>query len=115
VDELLAVENQTELILENAPAELLAQIAALVSTSGARVVEQRKPQTTLERLFLEATPGTGTATSNAHVQRPKRSAAASSLEFNVGRWTLSVGRFSLMQQPHRAFSIRRIAAIASSP
>ena len=55
VEELLAVENQTELILENAPPELLARIAALASGSGARVVEQRKPQTTLERLFLEAT------------------------------------------------------------
>lgn len=57
MDHLLAVQNQTELILENAPAELLVQITALASTSGARVVEQRKPQTTLERLFLEATQG----------------------------------------------------------
>ena len=67
VDDLLAVANQTELILENAPAELLAQITALASTSGARV-EQRKPQTTLERLFLEATqPGDSSKhrTSNA--------------------------------------------------
>ena len=55
VEELLAVENQTELILENAPPDLLARIAELASGAGARVVEQRKPQTTLERLFLEAT------------------------------------------------------------
>ena len=55
LDELLALENQTEVILENAPAELLAKVAALAADSGARVVVQRKPQTTLERLFLEAT------------------------------------------------------------
>ncbi|CAA9261229.1 MAG: Efflux ABC transporter, ATP-binding protein [uncultured Chthoniobacterales bacterium] len=72
VEELLAVENQTELILENAPAELLMQIAALASTSGARLVEQRKPQTTLERLFLEATQPEDSSkrrTSNAEHRR----------------------------------------------
>ena len=53
--ELLAVENQTEVILENAAPELLANIGALAERSGARVIEQRAPQTTLERLFLEAT------------------------------------------------------------
>ena len=55
VDELLAVENQTELILENAPADLVERISALAASAGARVVESRKPQTTLERLFLNAT------------------------------------------------------------
>jgi ABC-2 type transport system ATP-binding protein len=55
IEELLAVENQTELVLENAPAELLTQIAELAQRSGARVLEQRTPHTTLERLFLEAT------------------------------------------------------------
>lgn len=55
VDALLAVENQTEVILENAPAELIGRITALAESSGARVVEHRKPQMTLERLFLEAT------------------------------------------------------------
>jgi ABC-2 type transport system ATP-binding protein len=53
--ELLAVENQTEVILENAAPELLERIQALAQSSGARVLEQRAPQTTLERLFLDAT------------------------------------------------------------
>lgn len=53
--ELLAVENQTEVVLENASPQLLAGIAALAGESGARIVEHRTPQTTLERLFLEAT------------------------------------------------------------
>ncbi len=55
LDDLLAVEDQTELLLENAPADLLREISALAERSGARVVEQRRSRTTLERLFLEAT------------------------------------------------------------
>lgn len=55
VEDLLAIENQTELILENATPETLAQITALLANSKTRLVEQRQPQTTLERLFLEAT------------------------------------------------------------
>jgi ABC-2 type transport system ATP-binding protein len=53
--DLLAVEDRTELHLEHAPETLLREMAALAERSGARVVEQRKSQTTLERLFLEAT------------------------------------------------------------
>ncbi|MEO5719197.1 MAG: AAA family ATPase, partial [Chthoniobacterales bacterium] len=55
VEDLLAIENQTELILENATPEVLAQISALLDNSNTRLVEQRQPQTTLEGLFLEAT------------------------------------------------------------
>lgn len=55
VADLLAIDNQTELVIENASAELLGRIAELAEGSGARVVEQRRPQTTLEQLFLEAT------------------------------------------------------------
>ena len=53
--ELIAIENQTELILENASPELLKQIETMIKNSPARLIEQRKPQTTLERLFLETT------------------------------------------------------------
>jgi ABC-2 type transport system ATP-binding protein len=55
IAELLGIDNQTELVLENARPELLAEIAALAARSGTRVVEQRQPQTTLERLFLDVT------------------------------------------------------------
>ena len=55
LDELISIESQTELILENATPELLAEIQAAVAKSKARVVEQRKPQTTLERYFLDVT------------------------------------------------------------
>src|SRR5262249_14597710 len=50
VQDLLSIENQTELILENATPETLAQIAALLDKSHTRLLGQRHPQTTLERL-----------------------------------------------------------------
>jgi ABC-2 type transport system ATP-binding protein len=55
VEDLLAIENQTELVLENATPETLARIAALLKNSPAKLLAQRRPQTTLERLFLDAT------------------------------------------------------------
>ena len=55
VHDLLAIENQTELILENASPEVLAQISALLDKSNTHLIEQRRPQTTLEKLFLNAT------------------------------------------------------------
>lgn len=56
LDDLIAVENQTELILENAAPELVNAIEALVSADGrAQLVRRGKPRTTLERLFLQHT------------------------------------------------------------
>ena len=55
LNDLISIENQTELILEDATPELLAELAAVVNRSQGRLVEQRKPQTTLERYFLEVT------------------------------------------------------------
>ncbi|HEY1582894.1 MAG TPA: ABC transporter ATP-binding protein [Chthoniobacterales bacterium] len=55
VDDLLTIENQTELILENASPEIVAEISALLARSSTRLVEQRQPQNTLEGVFLEAT------------------------------------------------------------
>ena len=55
LEKLIAIENQIELVLENAPDALMERIATLVRDSGARIVDHRTPQTTLEKLFLEAT------------------------------------------------------------
>lgn len=55
--DLISIESQTELILENASPELLAEIRASVERSKGRMIEERKPQTTLERYFLEVTKG----------------------------------------------------------
>ncbi|HEY1083695.1 MAG TPA: ABC transporter ATP-binding protein [Prosthecobacter sp.] len=60
LDQLIAVENQTELVLADASPELLAEISRLVEQSGkARLVRSGHPRTTLERLFLEATDTAG--------------------------------------------------------
>lgn len=57
LEDLISIENQTELILEDAPPAMLAEIEKLAARSGARIVENRKPQFTLERFFLEVTGG----------------------------------------------------------
>jgi ABC-2 type transport system ATP-binding protein len=57
LDELISIENQTELILENASPELVAEIRAKIAAGGAKVVDERKPQQNLERYFLNVTGG----------------------------------------------------------
>jgi ABC-2 type transport system ATP-binding protein len=55
LDDLLARENETELVLENADDALLNEIESLAKKSNAGVVARRRSTTTLERLFLDAT------------------------------------------------------------
>jgi ABC-2 type transport system ATP-binding protein len=55
LEELLAVENQTELVLENASEDLVNKIANLAGNAGAKVIARRRSTTTLERFFLDAT------------------------------------------------------------
>ena len=56
LDDLLAIEDQTEIILRDAPADLLEEIAALVAArEGASLIRSGRPRTTLERLFLRET------------------------------------------------------------
>jgi hypothetical protein len=50
----MTVEGQTEYLVKNAPPELAEKIAELARASGATLLETRKPQLTLERLFVEA-------------------------------------------------------------
>lgn len=54
LDELLEVDNQTEFIVENADDALRTRIEELIQQSGARLVEMKKPQITLESVFLKA-------------------------------------------------------------
>jgi ABC-2 type transport system ATP-binding protein len=55
LEELLTVSNRTEVLLENASADLLETISTAASRAGARVVATRASQTSLERLFLDST------------------------------------------------------------
>ncbi len=56
LDELTAIENQHEVILENADEGLLESISELVrqhSSSGAKIVSSQTPRSSLEKLFID--------------------------------------------------------------
>lgn len=56
LDDLIAIEDQTEIILKDASPELITRITALIEESpDASLVRTGKPRTTLERLFLRET------------------------------------------------------------
>jgi ABC-2 type transport system ATP-binding protein len=55
LEDLISIQDQTELIVENATPELLSELHAAIANSSARLVDQRKPQKTLERYFLDVT------------------------------------------------------------
>lgn len=54
LDELITVGGQTEYVVENATPELAGKVAQLVTEAGAKFVEARQPQRTLEKVFLDA-------------------------------------------------------------
>ena len=55
LQDLLAIENRTDLVFENASPQLLSEIESLATQSGARLIEQSRSRTSLERLFLDVT------------------------------------------------------------
>jgi len=55
LQELIAIENQTELVIADASTHLVNEIESVINRSKAKLIECRKSTTTLERLFLEAT------------------------------------------------------------
>ena len=57
LQELIAIENQTELVIADASDELVHEIESCIGRSNAKLLERRKSTTTLERLFLESTGG----------------------------------------------------------
>ena len=58
LEELIEIENQTEIILEDADPKILEQINDLVRTSETtKLLRSGQPRTTLERLFLKETGG----------------------------------------------------------
>lgn len=53
LEDLIAIEDQTEVVIKNADADLVEKITANVEASShAQLVRTGKPRTTLERLFL---------------------------------------------------------------
>jgi len=58
LEDLISLEDRTELILENASPDLLEQIRTLVEvTHGVDLVSEGRARTTLEHLFLKETQG----------------------------------------------------------
>jgi len=56
LDDLIAIEDQTEIVLRNATPDLLDRIHALATNEeGVELVRSGNPRTTLERLFLRET------------------------------------------------------------
>jgi ABC-2 type transport system ATP-binding protein len=55
LEELIAIENQTEFVVAGASPKLIQEIEALVDKSTATLVTRRRSTTTLEKLFLDAT------------------------------------------------------------
>ena len=55
LEELIAIKNRSELVLENASEALVNEIEELATNSNAKLIERRRSTTTLERLFLEVT------------------------------------------------------------
>lgn len=54
LEALVTVQGQTEYLIENAPEGFGEKIRSLAAASGARYIGERKPQLTLEKVFLEA-------------------------------------------------------------
>ena len=55
LQDLIAIENQTEFVIVDASDELVREIESVVNRSRSKLIERRKSTTTLEKLFLEAT------------------------------------------------------------
>jgi ABC-2 type transport system ATP-binding protein len=55
LQELIAIENQTEFVIADASTQLINEIESFINRSDAKLIERRKSTTTLERLFLDAT------------------------------------------------------------
>src|SRR6266705_1334073 len=72
LEELIAIENWSELVLENASDALVKEIEKLAANSNAKLIERRRSTTTLERLFLDATQNAEARISNDKgMTRPK--------------------------------------------
>lgn len=65
LDDLISIDDQTSLVLENASPDLMKKITEMIEKEGgdAKIIEQGKPRTTLERLFLQIATNTKNAKS----------------------------------------------------
>jgi len=63
LEDLIAIEDQTEILIKDAGPRTLARIKAVIADSeNAEFISMGKPRTTLERLFLDEAKKSNTAT-----------------------------------------------------
>jgi ABC-2 type transport system ATP-binding protein len=55
LEQLTSIERQTEFIIEDCDEVLAARIRSAISESSAKLDAERRPQQSLEKVFLEAT------------------------------------------------------------
>jgi ABC-2 type transport system ATP-binding protein len=55
LEELIAIENQTEFVIADASPRLVEEIESLINRSNAKLIARRRSTTSLEKLFLDAT------------------------------------------------------------
>lgn len=78
LEELISIEDQTEVLIKNANPQLLKQIEQLIQThEGANFVRMGKPRTTLERLFLEEARKTEPSLVTSEANGPASAATSS--------------------------------------
>jgi ABC-2 type transport system ATP-binding protein len=58
LENLLGVENQTELVLQNASPQFLNELERQITSANARLIARRKSQTSLEQFYLKVTEST---------------------------------------------------------
>ncbi len=67
LDDLVAIEDQTEIVLANAPPELIEDLRRLATArKGVRWIRSGHPRTTLEGLFLREIPAPARPTNPPH-------------------------------------------------
>lgn len=80
LNDLIAIEDQTEIIIKDASPEMLAQIREMIQqNSQSEFIRMGKPRTTLERLFLEeakrSEQGASASTSSTSSTTPSKKGA----------------------------------------
>lgn len=55
--DLISIEDQTELVIQNAPPELLAEMETRIKAAGGQIIGRGKHKQTLEQYFLDVTGG----------------------------------------------------------
>src|SRR4030095_15682942 len=105
--ELIAIENQTELVIADASAQLVNEIESVINRSNAKLIERRKSTTTLERLFLDATAKNDEARMSNDEGTTKQASQTSQTLLPFNSLTIQRRRYRIALSLSREFSRSR--------